>query len=255
MNTRIFVLFLLILFISPVITYSSFERDSVALRDTSLSNEITYERKQVSYYIERIIYLPKKHYNKDDAMLMVKRIAAINPYLLEQMYKKHIRIKFFTGKLTDEPAFSHLKGVKPRGYSDEGPTWDDIPGAGGSTTVYVKVGHSNKGEGHGSVNLELHELGHTIDQQVLNGIRRNKEFLTHWQHERNKLFPNQSYFLLYPEEYFAEVFAMYYANELTKKQLKSLAPHTLRYLEKILEVYPVHQEKHLFSFRLQNTAF
>ncbi|WP_110112263.1 toxin [Bacillus sp. CGMCC 1.16541] len=247
MNARIVVLLLLILFISPIITYSSFERDSIALGDTSLANDITYERKQVSYYVERIIYLPKESYNKKDVELMVKRIAAINPFLLEQMYKKHVRMKFFTGKLTNEPAFSHLKGVKPRGYSESGPTWDDIPGAGGSTTVYVKIGHSDKGNGHGSVNLELHELGHTIDQHVLNGIRRNKDFLTHWQNERNQLFPNKAYFLLYPEEYFAEVFAMYYTNELTRRRLQALAPNTYSYLEQILEIYPVPKGKNLFS--------
>ena len=45
-------------------------------------------------------------------------------------------------------------------------TWDDVPGMGGSHTVFVKIGASDKGNGHGSVNLELHELAHSVDHIV-----------------------------------------------------------------------------------------
>ena len=76
-------------------------------------------------------------------------------------------IKLFTGKLTDNPTASHLSGMIPRGYVNN-TTWDDVPGLGGSKTVLVKIGASHKGNGHSSVNLELHELAHSIDNYVFN---------------------------------------------------------------------------------------
>ncbi|MFD4931567.1 hypothetical protein ACFWMS_22115 [Peribacillus butanolivorans] len=40
----------------------------------------------------------------------------------------------------------------------------------------VKTRASDKGNGHGSVNLELHELAHFIDNIVYNGIRKTRNF-------------------------------------------------------------------------------
>ncbi|MEF2098411.1 hypothetical protein V3595_27995 [Bacillus sp. CFBP9009] len=47
------------------------------------------------------------------------------------------------------------------------------------------VGASDKGKGHGSVNLELHELAHSIDKIVYNGIRDDVNFLGIWGKEVN----------------------------------------------------------------------
>ena len=38
-----------------------------------------------------------------------------------------------------------------------------------------------------------------------------------WEKERGILFPGNIYLILYPEEYFAETFAMYYLNESYKR--------------------------------------
>ncbi|MEK5364257.1 hypothetical protein MHB45_28125 [Peribacillus sp. FSL K6-5616] len=40
----------------------------------------------------------------------------------------------------------------------------------------VKIRASDKGDGHGSVNLELHELAHSIDNIVYDGIRKDWDF-------------------------------------------------------------------------------
>ena len=53
----------------------------------------------------------------------------------------------------------------------------------GSHTVLVKIGASDKGKGHGSVNLELHELAHSVDQIVYGGIRDDDKFLSIWRKE------------------------------------------------------------------------
>ena len=78
----------------------------------------------------------------------------------------------------------------------------------------------NKGNGHSSVNLELHELAHSIDIYVFNELRYNQDFLEIWNQEKDQLFPGKSYYLTYPEEYFAESFAYYYFGGQYRNELK-----------------------------------
>jgi hypothetical protein len=108
-------------------------------------------------------------------------------------------------------------------------TWDDVPGVGGSKTVLVKIGASEKGNGHGSVNLELHELAHSVDRYVYDEIRHDPTFLEIWEAEKEILFPGKTYFTSYPEEYFAETFAMFYLGNETKEELKMRAPKTFMF--------------------------
>lgn len=136
----------------------------------------------------------------------------------------------FTGSLTDLPSLRHLRGVIPRGYRET--TWDDVPGSGGGRIVYIKIGASEKGQGHSSVNLELHELGHSVDR-IIFGIRRDPDFLSLWKREREKLFPGNAYFCQYPEEYFAETFAMYHYSKETRLRIERMAPRTAKYIEKL----------------------
>jgi Pro-Pro endopeptidase len=125
-----------------------------------------------------------------------------------------------------------LAGQTPRGYHSQ-ITWDEVPGIGGSEVVLVKIGNSEKGMGHGSVNLELHELAHSIDRLVFQSISKDKTFQFIWEEERGILFPGNSYFILHAEEYFAETFAMYYLNEETKEQLKKFAPQTYDFFKEL----------------------
>jgi hypothetical protein len=138
----------------------------------------------------------------------------------------------FNGKLTDNSSAAYLKGTTPRGYGNNA-KWDDVPGMGGSHTVLVKIGASDKGKGHSSVNLELHELAHSIDTIVYGGIQDDPEFLNIWGKEVHILFPNQPYFINYPEEYFAEVFAIFYVNQEQNDRLKLLAPRTYAYIKQL----------------------
>ncbi|TYR80889.1 toxin [Priestia megaterium] len=244
MKKRIGLLLIILVCSSPMMTYSSFERDSVLLKETPLATEVS-NRLFISSYVNEIVYVPKNNYDKKAVMNILYSISAIHPHLLKQMVKNKIHVKLFNGELTDEPSFMHLKGKRPRGYSEKGVLWNDVPGAGGSKTVYVKIGHSEKGHNHGSVNLELHELGHTVDRHLLNNIRMHKGFLHVWKAEKDALFPNQTYFLLYPEEYFAETFAMYYASQFTRRQLAHDAPLTYKYLNKVLgdPAYQINENK------------
>ncbi|MBP3041401.1 toxin [Bacillaceae bacterium Marseille-Q3522] len=182
--------------------------------------------------VGNIIILPKETFDEQEALSIITRIDSLPTSLLKKINHQGIRIKLFTGKLTDNPTAKHLQGVIPRGYK-QAILWDEIPGIGGAKIVLVKIGASEKGKGHGSINLELHELAHSIDRHVFNGIRYNADFLKIWNMEKEKLFSNQSYFLTYPEEYFAEAFAMFYANEISNAYLRKIAPETYHYIRSL----------------------
>jgi Pro-Pro endopeptidase len=194
---------------------------------TFYMNQVNLENKEL---LGELILLPEGRFNELEAIEMIKRLDLIHPQLIDLLVNNNIHIKFFAGQLTDEPTAAHLKGIKPRGYSEDGPLWDDVPGIGGSKLVLAKIGHSEKGMGHGAINLELHELAHTIDKYIYYGVRYDQEFQRIWGAETEALFPNNPYLNNYPEEYFAEVFAYYYLSPVSRSFLMQKAPLTYRYL-------------------------
>ncbi|WP_144547301.1 anthrax toxin lethal factor-related metalloendopeptidase [Bacillus sp. X1(2014)] len=217
------------LFLSSITT-SQASYDGVWLGDYS-TNSVLYQSLKVDQslsLLDQIIVLPKKSFDQKEAAVMINRIDSIHDSILKKVKKHGIRLKLFTGRLTDNPTASHLKGKIPRGYTNN-VTWDEVPGIGGSKVVLVKIGASDKGHGHGSINLELHELAHSIDHYVFNEISGSKEFLNMLELEHEQLFPGNSYFQ-YPEEYFAETFAMYYLNADSKELLRTKAPKTFEFI-------------------------
>lgn len=185
-----------------------------------------------SEYMNEIIILPEEVFNEKEAAFIISNVQRLPDSLLVKIQQNNIHIKLFNGKLTDNPSADHLKGISPRGYTSN-KKWDNVPGIGGGSTVLVKIGHSEKGMGHGSINLELHELAHSIDQIVFEKIRLDPLFLKIWSKEKNSLFANQTYLTSLPEEYFAESFAMYYINEENKAILKKRAPETYEYIKNL----------------------
>lgn len=179
--------------------------------------------------LSKIVVLPDERNQWDEATGIIERLSELPESLLQSLEVNQIRIKLFTGSLTDQREASHLKGIQPRGYSMK--NWDEVPGMGGGKTVLVKIGYSEKGMDHDSVNLELHELGHSVDQIILNNSSKTSDFQVIWSKEVQNLFPNQSYFIDYPEEYFAECFAMFYYNDKTRTNLLLKAPLTYKFLD------------------------
>ncbi|MGG3562496.1 toxin [Neobacillus rhizosphaerae] len=217
------------LFLS-IITTSQASFDGISLKEYP-ENSILYQSlkdKPSLSLLKQIIILPNQIFDQTEAAAIITRIDALPSSLLEKTKKQGISVKLFTGKLTDNVTARHLKGQVPRGYNPA-ITWDEVPGIGGSKVVLVKIGFSEKGKGHGSVNLELHELAHSIDRYVFSEISQSYEFSQIWMDEHESLFPNNSYFF-YQEEYFAETFAMYYLNSTTKKLLQTKAPKTYQFI-------------------------
>lgn len=221
------------LFLS-IITTSQASFDSIKLgyypRNSELFQFINKESNLVQ--LNGMILLPKNLFDEKAAAGIITRISNLPDSLLEKINDQNITLKLFTGKLTDNQTARYLAGQIPRGYNSQ-TTWDEVPGIGGSQVVLVKIGSSEKGKGHGSVNLELHEMAHSIDKLVFQNVSQNKEFQLIWEEERGILFPGNSYFILHSEEYFAETFAMYYLNNETKLQLKKLAPQTYEFIQRL----------------------
>ncbi|MGE7766086.1 anthrax toxin lethal factor-related metalloendopeptidase [Peribacillus sp. NPDC096540] len=191
--------------------------------------EILQENKE----LQSLFLFPEEDFDEQEALRIVESIDALPHSLLLKTVDHGVRMKLFNGNLTENQSAAYLKGKAPRGYLNKDTTWDSVPGMGGSYTVLVKIGASDKGHGHGSVNLELHELAHSIDNIVYNGIREDIDYLKIWGKEVDALFPGQSYFLNYPEEYFAETFAMFYVNFEENQLLRHKAPETYNFIKQL----------------------
>lgn len=217
-----------------MITTSKASFDSISLGEYPRNSELyqSINNENSLQQLNQMIILPNSLFDEKAAAGIINRIASLPESLLEKINQNDITLKLFTGKLTDNQTARYLAGQIPRGYHSQ-ITWDAVPGIGGSQVVLVKIGHSEKGKGHGSVNLELHEMAHSVDKLVFENISKNKEFQLIWEEERGILFPGNSYFILHAEEYFAETFAMYHLNKVTNKQLKSAAPLTYQFIRDI----------------------
>lgn len=223
-------LLLSIIIILPQKSEALFDYLYLADKDSQYLNELKLNSKNL---LNSIILVPAESFDEFEAADMIKRVDKLPKSLLEKLVRENIKVKLFTGKLTELSTAKNLAGITPRGYANANTTWDEVPGAGGGQIVLVKIGASEQGAGHGSVNLELHELAHSIDTLVFNRIRDDSYFQTIWRSEVNVLFGSEPYFQLFPEEYFAETFAMFYANIETNKQLSEKAPKTYQYISNL----------------------
>ncbi|MEH7013047.1 toxin [Neobacillus niacini] len=217
-----------------MITTSKASFDSITLGEYPRNSELyQFINNDTSLqYLDQMIILPNSLFDEKAAAGIINRMANLPETLLEKINQNDITLKLFTGNLTDNRTARYLAGQIPRGYHTQ-TTWDEVPGIGGSQVVLVKIGHSEKGKGHGSVNLELHEMAHSVDKLVFQNVSKNKEFQLIWEEERGILFPGNSYFILHAEEYFAETFAMYYLNNETKEILRKNVPKTFEFFTQL----------------------
>jgi hypothetical protein len=190
--------------------------------------------------ITQLIELPASSYNKQDANSMISRIKQFQPNILNRLVQNGVKIRLITGKLTDEPEYKELKGVTPRGWEGTGKTWDDIPGVGGNPVI-LRIGYSDRGKGHGSLNLELHETSHAIDIHVFNNISQSEAFTKIFKQEAKQLFPANSYMDSYSEEYFAESSCMFVYSLETRNKVKRIAPLTYAFFADLYGLTPSPQ--------------
>lgn len=209
---------------------------------TNIPSRVIYETPSISKIklldcnkeclVALIVHLPEESFDKKEASTIQNRLLQLPEKILVDLITHDIQVVLTTGLITDIPDFTYLKNVTPRGWEGTNLTWDDVPGIGGTHSVVIRIGHSEKGKGHNSVNLELHELAHSIDQIIKNFLSNTNEFHRVWKNESKILFPKQEYYQN-QDEYFAETFAMYFLSEQHRVYLKSKAPQTYEFLKSI----------------------
>lgn len=217
MVNKTFLLTLLLILVLPLTTLMTYA-DNTALDDV-------------------VILETKGDYDEEEAARMKARIGGIHIAYLNVLAEQNIVIKLINFPLTDLKEYAYLKGKVPRGWEDTGYTWDDVPGAGGDPTV-AKIGYSEPltANFHDSLNLELHEIAHAVDQFVFDDISYKEEFMTIHATEQKAFLPG-AYFK-YVEEYFAEVFAYYYLNDETQAELRERAPKAYQFMEELPKKIP-----------------
>ncbi len=190
-------------------------------------------------YAQAFTFLPGEAYPVDDAKESIRKITGVDPKILEILYRESLQedgsckycLFLVNTNVTSTYMQRHSKGITPRGWEWTGLTWDDIPGSGGKNII-VRIGRSDYGHGHGSTNVELHELAHNIDASVFKGISKTKEWNDLREEESTQLFPMDiNYMTAYTEEFFAESFMLYYLNEESKRWLRKKGPKTYEAIE------------------------
>lgn len=178
-------------------------------------------------------------YDLNEADIMKERILGVSPLILVSLYRAGVKMKLVNGPITVEPELEYLRGITPRGWEGSGLTWDDVPGAGGYDLPVARIGCSDPTfeNNHGSINLELHEFAHTVDNYITGAwdgesLSFSEEFIEIWNEEVEGVL-SDDYFVNYNEEYFAETFAMYYLNEDTRLELEIYAPKTYEYIKNL----------------------
>lgn len=233
MKKIVFLCMIILVFV--LMGHSQAKESGIRLKDYPASAKLWESvHRKVGTELQEIVILPRTPFNEEEAGRIINRLNQLPPSLLKKIHQEGIIVKLFTGKLTENPSASHLKGVMPRGYTNT--LWDEVPGIGGSKTVLIKIGASEKGNGHGSVNLELHELAHSIDRHIWHDLRFQPDFIAIWQKEKELLFASKPYFLTYPEEYLAECFAYFYLGAEYREELREKAPLTFELLQNLSQM-------------------
>ncbi|MGN1402374.1 MAG: fibronectin type III domain-containing protein [Bacillus sp. (in: firmicutes)] len=207
--------------------------NSVAFASEDYSGNHFFKTKALSELIE--VLDDDNEYDIEEAQLMIDRVAKMDDRLISETEKAGIKLKFIDFPVTDLPEYNYLKGVVPRGWEGTGKTWDDVPGIGGDPTA-ARIGYSDYGMGHSTVNLELHEFAHAIDFWALGlEISQMEEFVDIHEAEYESLFHDHVvyYYFAYIEEYFAEAIALYHLSDETNARLLERAPRTYDFIESL----------------------
>ncbi|OUB14807.1 hypothetical protein BK708_25305 [Bacillus thuringiensis serovar yunnanensis] len=172
---------------------------------------------------------------------MITNISKIDPTILEKLVEKGMHIKLVDYPITETNEYADLKDRIPWGWAGVKDsngnqlTWNDVPGIGSvdGKPVVARIGYSEPGKGHNTINLELHETAHAIDRVVFHDISKTDGFRKAGESEQKNFLPG--HYTENPVEYFAESLAYYYKDAATRQVLKDKAPMTYSYIESLID--------------------
>jgi Pro-Pro endopeptidase len=197
--------------------------------DTKLFSKWSLPRIENKDILEVLVILPTTDYDNLEATKMIYRLETLGEDILRDTYNYGTRLHLMNTNLTGHPDWSFLKGfINPDGFP-----MDLSVGAGNPQTkqAYVKIGNSNMGQGHGALNLELHEIAHFVND-VYNQPSKTNLFTNIWKTEkdivREMLMVNGHFDR---EEYFCEMFSYYFYNFETRRAIYKHAPETYNFMK------------------------
>ncbi len=170
----------------------------------------------------------------DDFITQVKKFPES---LMQEMISRKAKIHLIQGQgVTDDPTWGFSFSTF------DGRSWSDVPGAGGNprwgkpTRIVVNRLH----EGHGSVNLFLHEHGHALDSTYkTDGASNSKAWKELLKREHIKEYLSsicKKDYCLVPREAFAETFARFYESYDTRNELLGKVPEIHKFYENLHNV-------------------
>ena len=157
--------------------------------------------------------------------------------LMQEMLSRKAKIHLIEGVgVTDDPTWGLSRSTF------DGRSWKEVPGAGGNpssgrpTRIVVNRLH----EGHGSVNLFLHEHAHALDSTFkTDGASNSKTWkvLLKLPHVREylKTICKKDYCLV-PREAFAETFARFHESEELKIEVIEKAPEIAALFQELTSI-------------------
>ncbi|MBE9127038.1 MULTISPECIES: eCIS core domain-containing protein [unclassified Coleofasciculus] len=153
-----------------------------------------------------------------DKQLVVAELIKMPLPALNALKNKGIKVVVCRNSVTE--IRTDLKGVQPRGWPP-GATWDSVPGLYDPNSNRVIIATRNgrippSGDGHGSHNLVLHEVGHAVGGTLgsASGGENDPQFLAARNQDKAKLsgYENQAG-AAGVEETYAESFARFYGKD------------------------------------------
>jgi hypothetical protein len=158
--------------------------------------------------------------------------------LIFTLKKRNSGIDVVADSVVNHPGMMRYRGVRPRNWP-EGRTWDEVPGAGATGAHPTIIAGNSLNRGHGSVDLILHEVGHSVDRYFKNrggGMDFSTTDMFTTLHAETPFLPlyltetGASYQAANAEENFAEMFALYFTSERTRERLSTEFPQGLDYM-------------------------
>jgi hypothetical protein len=156
--------------------------------------------------------------NEADRQAVVAEMIKMPLPALEALKKKGVKVVVCRNSVTE--IRQDLKGVQPRSWPP-GTTWDTVPGLNDPNSKRVIIATRNgqvppTGDGHGGVNLVLHEVGHAVGDAVTTGGVSDARFIAARDADKARLdnYEGDANPAGVRETY-AESFARFYANHPT----------------------------------------
>ena len=193
---------------------------------------------QLRLFKEHNIVMVTKDIDEHHLNEFIGQLRKFPVVLMKEMLKKGARIHLLEGTgVTEDPTWGGGKNTF------DGRGWDHVPGAGGSPSAHrpTRIVVNRLYEGHGSVNLFLHEHGHALDSTYkTDGVSSSKE----WRDVLRKS-PNAERFLekiciqhycLVPREGFSELFARYHESLLMRREIEKELPLVARFFQNFTSI-------------------